>query len=142
MNCIKDIEKLSDLRLNEAICLLNNKYFHGSFYLAGYSVELILKARICKNLDIEHFYSSKLKHGDKAFFNHDLEQLLTLSGLRTKFEVDCLTDIPLKLNWDNICLWNEGKRYEFGITEKDTEKYIDSITNNKNGFLQWIRLNW
>lgn len=142
MNCIKDIETLSNIKLEEAICLLKNNLFQGSYYLAGYSVELILKARICKNLDIEHFYSSKLKHGDKAFFNHDLGQLLTLSGLRTKFEAECLTNIDLKLNWNNICLWSEGKRYESCTTQKDAEKYIDSITNNKNGFLKWIKQNW
>ncbi len=55
----QEIEKLAWQRLEEAKILYENKMFDGAFYLAGYSVELMLKSKICNRMGIPNlFYTS------------------------------------------------------------------------------------
>ncbi len=56
MKCKEDIKALADSRLVDAECLMQNKRYDSAFYLAGYVVELLLKAKVCKNLGIEDFF--------------------------------------------------------------------------------------
>ena len=58
MNTSEEIKKLADLRLEEAIILLNNKKSNGAFYLLGYTVELYLKYKICKMLNIDDLFDN------------------------------------------------------------------------------------
>lgn len=48
-----DFQQLADSRLLEAKTLLANNLFDGAVYLAGYALELALKARICKIIDTD-----------------------------------------------------------------------------------------
>lgn len=48
MKNLKDIQELADWRLEEADYLCKGGYFDGAFYLAGYAVELYLKAKIAE----------------------------------------------------------------------------------------------
>lgn len=56
-----EIIKLAWQRLNEAEILCNNKMFDGAFYLAGYSVELMFKAKICDRLGIPNLFDEQHK---------------------------------------------------------------------------------
>lgn len=44
-----NIKNLAWQRLDEAKVLFRNKKFEGAFYLAGFSVELMLKSKACEN---------------------------------------------------------------------------------------------
>lgn len=146
MKTVKEIQKLADRRLQEAKLLLSNGFFEGAFYLAGYSVELMMKARICKHLEIEDFYLKQPEPLKKAYFVHNLDQLLTLSGLRKKYEdeIDLQkgANKSLNKNWNKICSWSETARYDCHVQEKDAMALIDAIENSKNGFLPWLQTNW
>ena len=139
MNSVQEIRNLADKRLEEANLLLQNGFHEGAFYLAGYAVELMLKARICKHLDMDDFYTRPLKSGKQAFFTHDLEQLLTLSGSRKRLEMDIDpvtgTNSTLFANWQTICKWNEEKRYELSIEPDEAANFFQAITDSQNGFL-------
>ncbi|MBC7425012.1 MAG: HEPN domain-containing protein [Bacteroidia bacterium] len=47
---------LSDKKLEAAEVLLKNDLVDDAYYLAGYSLELLLKAKICKSLLIPDFF--------------------------------------------------------------------------------------
>ena len=53
-----ELKKLANIRLAEAKSLLENGYYDGASYLAGYALEMALKARICKILEIDKFPDS------------------------------------------------------------------------------------
>jgi len=55
----KDLKKLSTLRIEEAKVLLDNNKYSGSYYLAGYSIELALKALWSKNVPAKSFVPNK-----------------------------------------------------------------------------------
>ena len=136
MNTIREITDLADKRLKEAELLHVNGMDEGAFYLAGYTVELMLKAQICRNLDIDNFYVKPIKTGKQAFFTHELDQLLTLSGLRTILDSEALTNIPLNKAWQNICTWSEERRYVSAISHQETSKLLSSIKLFLTWFLQ------
>ena len=51
-----DLQKLTQQRLDEADDLLGIGRVDAAFYLAGYSIEMALKASICHTLDQPDFY--------------------------------------------------------------------------------------
>ena len=58
----KDIEALADIRLDDAACLFHASRILRCFYLAGYAVELGIKACI-----VSHFQRRTIP--DKTFVN-------------------------------------------------------------------------
>jgi len=91
MNSPEEIMKIADSRLEEAKILLEKEKYNGAFYLAGYSVELYLKAKICTNFGVCELFSDKKLDEDvaevrKAVFTHNLYALLVFSGLKTKYD--------------------------------------------------------
>ena len=75
-----ELEQLAQTRLDEAKSLIEKGFYDGAFYLAGYVIELALKARICKVLDLSD-YPDTGKLGT-IFKTHSFDELLLLSGLK------------------------------------------------------------
>jgi len=91
----QEIKSLAKQRLKEAEILYENGMFDGAFYLAGYSVELTLKAKICEKLGIPNLFdetnldTNSIKGiGEirKTLKTHNLFTLLIFSGLKIKFD--------------------------------------------------------
>ena len=75
----QQFKDLALLRLHEAEALFAVGLYDGAKYLAGYAVELALKARICRLLDVDEYPDTgALK---RVYAVHDLDQLLLLAGL-------------------------------------------------------------
>lgn len=131
----EEFQKLSKLRRKEAYYLLKVKQYAGAYYLLGYAVECALKACIAKQ-------TKKYDFPDKNIANkshvHDLEQLLSLAGLRE----DLRTNNSLMLNWSIVKDWNETKRYERNISPSKTKDFYFACTSRKNGVLSWIKTKW
>ncbi len=151
MNTPQEIKNSAKERLSEAKILYANGKFNGAFYLAGYSVELMLKAKICERIGIpnlletnerEQFLNQESSVSDirKAIKVHNLWTLLLFSGLKAKFEVDKAADINLqKANSLLFGSWNENVRYKpcGHFVDKDVNEMID-LLSGKGGFLEWI----
>lgn len=129
MQCQADIQTLAALKLKEAECLLKSGFFDGAFYLGGYAVELLLKAKVCKTLDIDDFFAFNLtarKELYKPYKVHDYEELLILSGLYKEFTA-AQSDVTFKGHWSVVRNWSEGARYLTGKTEKDAKDFLTSV---------------
>jgi hypothetical protein len=152
MNNPSEIRKLAHQRLREAQILFENKMCDGAFYLAGYSVEMTLKAKICERIGIPNLYDESNKEvssikgvGEirKFLKTHDLFTLLIFSGLKNKFDEAKAKDIDLaKANSLLFNGWDEKARYKpcGHMKEEDVEKLI-SLLLNKAGIISWIENN-
>jgi len=152
MNNPEEIKKLAWLRLEEAMILYKNGKCDGSFYLAGYSVELMLKAKICERLGIPNLFdetdaNTNQIHGisdiRKTFKTHNLFTLLIYSGLKVKFDADKAKNKNLlKSNSLLFSNWNENARYKpcGHMKDKDVESLINLLAD-QNGILKWIEQN-
>ena len=134
----KQLQTLAKLRLREAEALYNAEFYDGSVYLAGYAVELALKARICRLLKVTEY---PLEAGT-SFKVHDLEQLKVLAGLSA--EVSVIKNIDLFNNWSKAVTWDPEQRYQApGKHTAVTAKVIlDSIRAKPNGVLTWLSKRW
>src|SRR5688572_6605240 len=101
-----------------------------AFYIGGYAIELLLKAKVCKTLLIPDFFvfdTSKAKAETyKPYKSHEYSQLILLSGLYQELQ-NILADPMFKSHWSIVCTWEEGSRYTLGQTRKDAQIFITSL---------------
>lgn len=140
MTTRNELKQLAAVRLREAEALFAAGLYDGSAYLCGYVVELALKARICRLLDISD-YPDK---GDlkRVYAVHNLDQLLILAGLRKKLTP---ANQALFTNWSIAVPWKpEQNRYAAvgSTTQKDAEDILMAIKGRPNGILTWIKKYW
>jgi hypothetical protein len=75
------LQGLAELRLGDAEALLAVRRWDGAYYLLGYCVECALKACVAKQFRQYDVPDRKLVN---AFYTHDLEELLNLSGVKSE----------------------------------------------------------
>jgi hypothetical protein len=134
----KQLQLLAKLRLREAEALYQAGLYDGCGYLAGYVVELALKARICRLLGVQNYPAEP----PQAFKVHSLAQLTMLAGLST--QIDATKNPALFNNWSHAIKWNPEQRYEGpGKYNAHTAKLLlDSIRARPNGVLTWLSKRW
>ncbi len=147
-----EIRELSYQRLQEAKILYDNDKFDGAFYLAGYSVELSLKAKICEKLGIPNLLDDSssdsiqikgINEIRKAIRTHNLFLLLVFSGLKKIFDKDKAWNRSLaKANSLMFNKWDENIRYRCcgSISEEDARETVN-LLSEENGLLSWIEAN-
>lgn len=148
MNTPDEILELVGQRIREAQILIDNDEADGAFYLAGYSVELMLKWKVCENFEIPNLYSEEsppqiegVKKLKDATYTHDLYSLLLFSGLRKKFDKEKAKNEKIqKANSLLFSCWNEKVRYRpcGHKRTKDVEDLLSLLTDKKNGLIKWI----
>lgn len=131
------------MRYADAQCLYQHNQFAGAFYIAGYVIELLLKAKVCLTLGIPDFFDfskpqkRKFKNEGnlyKPFKVHDFDQLLILSGIINEFEI-AMADSQFKADWSVINQWGEDSRYLLNLNEIEVKDFLTSVEN----FSIWIR---
>ncbi len=125
-----DLEALAETRLQDAILLFREGRASSAYYLAGYAVELALKACVAKA-----FQPNAIP--DKAFVNeiytHSLEKLL--------FSVDSKTDPELAAAWGIASKWTESSRYLL-LDTISAGSLIGAIGDPNHGVFQWVKKHW
>ncbi|MGI8641459.1 MAG: HEPN domain-containing protein [Pyrinomonadaceae bacterium] len=119
----KELKKIASARIKDAEVLSNGGRYDGAVYLCGYSIELSLKARICRTLSWSGFPSSKREfEGLQSFRTHRLDLLLSLSGQEIKIKTKFLAD------WSVVVKWEPETRYSVvgTIKQADAQRMIKS----------------
>ena len=134
-----DIRSLADSRLDEAELLSKHGFHDCAFYIAGYALELKLKAKICEHFDLPDFYTQYVPRTDlsKTFLIHNLERLFLLSGLHAKFMAERIAHTDFDSHWDNVRLWSEKSRYNPIGTQTLTE--ITIFFESLKIIIEWIK---
>lgn len=134
----RDLQAYADAKLDDAVILLNNRRYANAYYLAGYAVELGLKACIARHIVGETI-------PDKAFitkiFDHNLSTLTGLAGLKPELKKQIDRDSEFAANWAIVSEWSPDARYE-AKDVSSTQFLINAIAHEKSGVLQWIRTHW
>lgn len=143
MRCKADIVNLSETKFKAAECLLNDGHFDDAYYIAGYVIELLLKAKVCETLAIPDFFdfSSRkfqVKNIDSIYRSykvHEYNQLLVLSGLYHEFQTEANSNPLFKAHWSIVSLWDENCRYLTGKSQKEVQNFLISV----NEIASWIK---
>ena len=127
-----DLQRLSDLRIEEAKVLFAAGKYAGAYYLAGYAVECALNACIARKTSQSDFPDLELVRDS---YSHDLERLLRIAGLESELRHDQQSNRKLAVNWDFIKSWEAASRYNTSVGEREATDLIFAITDPANGVL-------
>lgn len=133
-----DLQRLAEVRLEDAVHLLRANKASSAYYLAGYAIELGLKACISKL-----FQSDVIP--DRGFVNaiytHSLESLVALSGLLPQLKADMNADPVFGAYWGIVTKWSEASRYEFW-DPVSAATLIQAIVDKDHGVFPWVKKHW
>ncbi len=134
-----DFQELATVRLAEAKALLDAEMWDGAYYLAGYAVEVGLKACIIKRVQATDAFLDR-KFSERCY-THNFVELLELTGLKPFWKVARDADPEFFKNWKSAIAWSEQKRY-YRIPKREANKLYHAIADDTHGVLQWIRTHW
>ncbi len=133
-----DLRANAQAKLDDAITLSQKGGFSNAYYLAGYAVEIGLKACIAAKFVAEVI-------PDKTFVNdiyvHNLTKLVGLADLSQQLKEAQEKDQKFAENWALVVQWDESKRYV--TTDANTaQTTIEAITDPISGVFAWIKVYW
>ncbi len=134
-----DLQKLAELRIEEAEILLKARKYAGAYYLAGYAVECGLKACVAKKTKRFEFPDKQLVLDS---YTHTIEKLVSVAGLKSQRDADAASDTSLLANWGTVKDWTEESRYERTRTRAEAYRLFNAITDPRHGVLPWIKQRW
>jgi HEPN domain-containing protein len=127
-------EQLAEMRLVEARLLLANGFPSGAYYLAGYAIECVLKARIAAQFRGNEIPDRRLV---ERVHVHDPSKLLNLAGLEDELEAEMNANPDLRERWTVVKEWSERARYEVW-TKASASAIIDAVGGGE-GILRWLQ---
>lgn len=133
-----ELQALAQAKLDDAALLLVHDRASNAYYLAGYSVELALKACI----------ASQISHNtipDRDFvrniYSHQFPQLIGLAGLSSELKRALSGNPNFAANWAISSEWLPEARYR-SYTLFEAQTLVEAIADSDDGVLQWIRRFW
>jgi hypothetical protein len=134
-----DFHELAERRLAEAKVLLDQRQWDGAYDLAGYAVELGLKACIIKVLLTTDAFPER--EFSKNCYVHSVGKLVGLAKLDTPRTNAAYADPDLEANWSTVEAWSEQKRYH-RIDKAEADALYPAIADAAHGVLPWIKTHW
>jgi len=138
---VSDQIKASRHRLDDAQALFEKGRWRGCMYLAGYSLECLLKAKLmqrfrCQTLEVleQLLHSRRLLSRYRSLFTHDLERLLQLLEAKDRLRGSPKTYGAFSLANE----WQPAWRYDADLgTEGRAEVFLEAVRSVHN----WIQNN-
>jgi HEPN domain-containing protein len=133
-----ELEALAQEKLDDAAALVANSRWSNGYYLAGYAVELALKACIAKA-----FKAVTIPDKDfvNATYSHNFRNLAGTAGLSADLRSREQADAGFAANWGVVTSWSPDARYA-RATQQQAEELLQAISDEDNGVFPWIRAFW
>ena len=132
------LEALAQEKLDDAAALTADGRWSNAYYLAGYAVELALKACIAKAFKDNTIPDKDLVN---AIYRHDFRSLVGTAGLSADLRAKEQADAAFAANWGVVNLWSPNSRYK-NATQQEAEELLRAIRDQDDGVFQWIRAFW
>jgi hypothetical protein len=133
-----DLRAHAQAKLDDATILFQNGRPSNAYYLAGYAVEIGLKACIAAQISAETIPDKSLINN---ILKHSFPVLIGLAGLATQLKEQQDKDPDFAANWAIVSEWSPDARYE-AIDTCSAQTLIVAISDPKSGVLEWIKTYW
>jgi hypothetical protein len=133
-----DLQKLAEVRIEDSKLLFKTGKSSSAYYLAGYCIELALKACISKLFQSDVIPENAFV---QAIYTHSLNTLLNVAGLRPQFNEETKSDPQFAAYWGIVSNWSVTSRYQFW-DPVTTGILIRSIDDPDHGVFQWVKKHW
>ena len=134
-----DLQRLAKIRLQEARLLFDNRYYEGGYYLLGYAIECAFKACIATQTRRYDFPDRKFV---LDIYTHDLNKLLSVSGLEPEHRKEIKRNPNFALNWTIVKDWSEQSRYFIGMSRSKVKDFRTAVVSRRSGILPWLQKWW
>jgi HEPN domain-containing protein len=131
------LQRLAEEKLADAKHLLADGRWGNAYYLAGYAVELALKACIAKTFKAETIPDKALVN---ATYSHNFTNLVGTAELTADLNNRKMAQ-AFEINWGVVVQWSEESRYE-SKGEQEAKDLIAAIEDATDGVLVWIKAHW
>jgi HEPN domain-containing protein len=122
-------------KYRDATLLFEKGGWSNSYYLYGYAVEILLKARIST-----FFKPDTIP--DKRFVNdvysHNLDRLVELAKLSDLLSHSIKAEQEFERSWAIVREWSEAARYD-SVSQSRSEAMHIAMTDPKAGVYQWLQ---
>ncbi len=134
----KDLQALAEMRLQDAVVLLDHKRYSAAYYLAGYSVECGLKAVIALSFRAQVIPDRKFVN---SIYSHRLDDLLRPAGLTSKLAERIQASDAFGSNWAIVSQWSEQARYDT-FDPFMARELVEAVSHKETGVLPWLKTHW
>lgn len=133
-----DLQRLADVKFDDALFLFENQRYGNACYLAGYSVEMGLKACIARQIRQEEIPD---KNFIQSIYTHNPVQLVGLAGLNAELRAAERASTQFQAYWGIVAGWKPEYRYAI-LTPMEAQWLMTAIGDPEHGVLQWIKTHW
>jgi HEPN domain-containing protein len=127
--------ELAEAKLEDAKLLLSAGRAANAYYLAGYAVELMLKAIVSARFRTDTLPDRAVS---TQVFVHDIRKLISLALLEVALKEREKADAGFQARLQIVLRWTEESRYgQYGVDEATA--LIDAVDNSEHGVLSWLR---
>jgi hypothetical protein len=133
-----DLQRLAEMKFSDAALLLQHKRFSNAYYLAGYALEIGLKACIAKQIIAETIPPRRFINDVNT---HDLEKLISAAGLKQALREKQDQDQTFQAYWGLAGDWSPEVRYE-SVDAIAAQLLLKAVGDPTNGILPWIKTVW
>src|SRR5438105_15871646 len=127
--------KLAEDKLRDAKLLLEAGRTSNAYYLAGYAIELMLKAVLSSQFKADTLPDKKLTN---QVFTHNLKSLAEVARLDDTLSDRQKSDAAFRGSWEIVLKWTEESRYS-GFELDQAKALIQAIEDQEHGVLPWLR---
>ncbi len=127
--------ELAEAKLDDAKFLLADGRSGNAYYLAGYAVELLLKAVLSSRFQADTIPDPSWL---KDVFTHNLKRLISLALLDDDLKLKSDADPEFKARWEIVLEWRETSRHDVRDS-RDAERLIEAIGDSQYGVLPWLK---
>jgi hypothetical protein len=103
-----DLQRLADEKLSDAEILFNAKSWSNAYYLAGYAVELAIKACIAKSFKADTAPDKDLV---MKTYSHEFPKLIGTAGLTAELQKQVEASQEFGTAWGVVNEWSPDDRY-------------------------------
>ncbi|MFO1099102.1 MAG: hypothetical protein U1E81_12765 [Xanthobacteraceae bacterium] len=133
-----DLRAMAQAKVDDANILLNSGRFSNAYYLAGYAIEIGLKACIAAQVSAETIPD---KDFIKKIHSHVFPELVGLAGLAADLKRQKDKSAAFAANWAIVSEWSPDARYE-PCDPLSAQLIIQAISDGQSGVLEWIKMYW
>jgi hypothetical protein len=133
-----DLQANAQCKIDDAVLLLANHRYSNAYYLAGYAVELGLKACIAAQISAETLPDKALI---QKVYQHKFKALVGLAGLAVELKEEEDRDATFSANWALASQWEPDARYE-ASDPTSAQLLVQAIADPNSGVLRWIKIHW
>jgi hypothetical protein len=133
-----ELQRVAQAKIDDAILLLTQGRASNAYYLAGYSIEIGLKACITRQISADTIPELSFI---KSIYDHDLQRLIRVAGLSAQLKQAQDADRDFAANWAIVFEWSPEDRY--ALTDlASAQVMIAAVADATKGVLPWIRARW